>query len=1136
MKSMRNNYSHRLILFLGAVALACLGQPARGGSPVGDVVGKVTVGYQGWFACTGDGAPIGTWWHYSGGTQPPTPITLSNSIHCWPDMRQFVKGYQTGYTNLGNGQPATLFSSYDQQTVDTHFRWMAENGIDTAALQRFNPTGGEGPTRDVMAIKVRKAAETYGRKFYIMYDVSGWTTMQAEIKADWTNKMSALTVSPAYATQNGKPVVCIWGFGFNDGNHPWDAITCGEVINWFKGQGCYVIGGVPTHWRTEDGDSRTNFLSAYSALNMISPWMVGRIGNTGDVDNFYNNVNLPDQAYCNANGIDYQPCVLPGDTGQRAHGNFMWRQFYNMQRAGCQGIYISMYDEFNEGNQIACTAENASMSPIGTPALYFTLDQDGTPCSSDYYLRLTGDGGRMFKGQMALTATRPTLPMLPVAAPAAPKGLTANGGNAQGALSWTASAGATSYNIKRAVVSGGAYTTIATNVGAIGYIDAGLVNGTTYYYVISMVNSLGEGPDSTQVSVTPAAFYSVNSGGSAASPFTADACFSGGNAGSTSSAIDTSGVTNPAPQAVYQTERWNNNTYTFTNLVAGTSYKVRLHFAEIFYNAAGVRRFNVFINGTQVLANYDIFADAGAKNKATIKEYTIAANGSGQIVIQYANGASDNAKSSGVEILPLNAVPLLAPTDLAATPVSSTEISLNWTAPAAATSYNVKRATVDGGPYTNIATGIAATGYWDTGLALNTAYYYVVSAVNSGGASTNSIQASATTQPQPPPTIPVGLTAASGDGVVTLSWRSSTGAASYNVKRATVSGGPYTTIASPTTTTYTNAGLVNNTTYYYVVSATNAAGGSTNSLEVSGLPSVGIASASSENAPSETAARAFDGSTGTKWLASGTTAWLQYYFRGIAKIVVRYDLSSANDVPGRDPKSWQFQGSHDGTNWTALDTRTGETFATRFLTKQYPISNTIGYEYYRLNITTNNGDASNLQLSELAFTFLVGVPPATPTGLTATAGDSQAVLNWAAASGATGYNLKRSTISNGAYAVIATNLTGLACTNTGLLNGTAYYFVVTATNSFGESANSIEASVRPVSTAPLQLGFGMSSGTMQFNWPTDHLGWRLEVQTNSIDAGLGTNWVTVSGSVLTNQVFVPIDSANGSAFFRLVYP
>jgi hypothetical protein len=289
---------------------------------------------------------------------------------------------------------------------------MQDNGIDAAALQRFNPNGQEGPVRDAITAKVKTAAETYGRKFYIMYDVSGWTNMQSELKTDWTNKMSAYTASAAYAKQNGKPVVCIWGFGFNDDNHPWSAAVCLEVINWFKSQGCYVIGGIPTHWREQTSDSRPNFIEAYKALNMISPWMVGRIGNIGDADNFYANVNTPDQAYCNANGIDYQPCILPGDLQehQRAHGDFMWRQFYNMIRVGCQGIYISMFDEYNEGNQIAKTAESAAFIPAGSN--FVTLDEDGVPCSADYYLRLTGDGGKMLKGLIALTATRPTQPVI----------------------------------------------------------------------------------------------------------------------------------------------------------------------------------------------------------------------------------------------------------------------------------------------------------------------------------------------------------------------------------------------------------------------------------------------------------------------------------------------------------------------------------------------------------------------------------------------------------------------------------------------------------------------------------------------------------------------------------------------------
>jgi len=390
-----------------AAASVLVGLGAQQPAHAGDVVGKITVGYQGWFACPGDGSPINIWWHYSPNGQ--TPNNANNSIHCWPDMREFTKGYQTGYANLGNGQPAKLFSSWDAQVVNTHFKWMKQYGIDTAALQRFNPTGGEGPTRNGVTTEVRTAAETYGRKFYIMYDMSGWNNMESEMEADWTDvikKRMHLTASPAYAREGNKPVVCIWGFGFNDGNHAFDAASCVRVIDWFKSQGCYVIGGVPTHWRTQDSDSRPGFIGTYHAFNMISPWMVGRIGNAGDSDNFRKNVNDPDIADCKANGIAYQPCV----SGQRAHGDFMWHQFGNMIQAGSQAIYISMFDEYNEGNQIAKTAEDASMSPAGAPM--FTLDQDGTHCSSDYYLRLTGDGGKMLKGTIPFTWTRPTQPVV----------------------------------------------------------------------------------------------------------------------------------------------------------------------------------------------------------------------------------------------------------------------------------------------------------------------------------------------------------------------------------------------------------------------------------------------------------------------------------------------------------------------------------------------------------------------------------------------------------------------------------------------------------------------------------------------------------------------------------------------------
>jgi hypothetical protein len=264
-----------------------------------------------------------------------------------------------------------------------------------------------------MAAKVRAAAEAHGVTFYIMYDVSGWSSMQAELKTDWTDKMKALTASPAYARQGEKPVVCVWGFGFNDANHAFDAAACLDVIAWFKGQGCYVIGGVPTWWRSGTGDSRPGFLEVYHAFDMLSPWMVGRIGSAADSDHFFEVANSGDQADCRAHGIAYQPCVLPGDVSarQRAHGDFMWRQFYNVARLSCAAVYISMFDEFNEGNQIAKTAESAAWIPADSGLL--GLDEDGTACSSDYYLRLTADGGRMLKGLSPMTETRPTAPILP---------------------------------------------------------------------------------------------------------------------------------------------------------------------------------------------------------------------------------------------------------------------------------------------------------------------------------------------------------------------------------------------------------------------------------------------------------------------------------------------------------------------------------------------------------------------------------------------------------------------------------------------------------------------------------------------------------------------------------------------------
>ena len=131
--------------------------------------------------------------------------------------------------------------------------------------------------------------------------------------------------------------------------------------------------------------------------------------------------------------------------------------------------------------------------------------------------------------------------------------------------------------------------------------------------------------------------------------------------------------------------------------------------------------------------------------------------------------------------------------------------------------------------------------------------------------------------------------------------------------------------------------------------------------------------------------------------------------------------------------------------------------------------------------------------------------------------------------------MARSTTSGSGYVIVATNAT-LTFTNTGLNNGTLYYFVVSALNASGEGGNSSEVGARPTSFAPVTLGASYSPGTVQLNWPADHTGWQLQTQTNSLAVGLRTNWVNVPNATDTNHVNVMVDPAAEAVFFRLVRP
>ena len=380
-----------------------------------------------------------------------------------------------------------------------------------------------------------------------------------------------------------------------------------------------------------------------------------------------------------------------------------------------------------------------------------------------------------------------------------------------------------------------------------------------------------------------------------------------------------------------------------------------------------------------------------------------------------------------------------------------------------------------------------------------------------------------------PPTSPVDVIATAGNSRAFLNWPPSAGASGYNVKRSTVSGGPYALVATNlSSATYTDSAIANGTTYYYVISALNAVGESTNSSQVYAMP--GTLSrktwvASSSTTGSDQPDNALDGDLSTRW-STGTSQANGQWFQidmGSVNVFNKLVLNSANS-PNDYPRGYQVLISNDGVNWTgpvATGTGTAGTTTISFATQ--------AAQYIRI-IQTGSVGGTFWSIHEFnAF----GAAPFVPTGLTAaTVASGQVDLSWTGSAGATGYNLKRSVTSGAGYTTISTNSPTTAYADTGLPNGVTYFYVVSATNAFGESVNSIEASAHPVSTVSLPVSFTVNGDQIQLSWSADHLGWRLEMQTNSLS---DTGWITVPNSTATNQISVLIQP-NGNAFFRLVYP
>jgi fibronectin type 3 domain-containing protein len=291
--------------------------------------------------------------------------------------------------------------------------------------------------------------------------------------------------------------------------------------------------------------------------------------------------------------------------------------------------------------------------------------------------------------------------------------------------------------------------------------------------------------------------------------------------------------------------------------------------------------------------------------------------------------------------------------------------------------------------------------------------------LNSGSGNPNGNNGGGTTVPA----VPSGLLATAGNAQVSLAWTASAGATGYYVKRATVSGGPYTQIALPATNSYADTGLTNGTAYYYVVSAFNSAGQSGNSGQASATPAAPLTPPA---APTGLQATAGNAQVSLTWTASaGATS---YHVKRATTSGGPYTQVSA-------PAATNF-------------TDTGLTKGTAY--------------FYVVSAVNSAGESANS--SQASATPVAPLsPPAAPTGLQATAGNAQVSLTWTASAGATSYHVKRATTSGGPYTQISAP-TATNFTDSALTNGTTYYYVVSALNAAGESANSSQSNATP--TAP----------------------------------------------------------------------
>jgi hypothetical protein len=374
--------------------------------------GKVMCGYQGWFATEGDGLGRG-WFHWANrkGFQPG-----NCTIDLWPDVREFDadERFATPFVHA-DGSRAEVFSSYNRKTVLRHFKWMQDYGVDGVFVQRFavELSHGKGLRQSTTVLGYcRDGANAHGRTYAVMYDLSGLGKGQVQlVKEDWKRLIDRMQITKdaAYQRHRGKPVVAVWGLGFSD-RRSYTLDEGLDLVRFLKDDpqygGCTVMLGVPTRWRTLDGDAvgDPQLHDVISKADIVSPWTVGRYATPEQATQYAQQRLKGDLEWCREHGKELMPVVFPGfswhnmNSGAplnqipRLKGKFLWTQFVQARKAGATMVYQAMFDEVNEGTAIfKCTDD----PPVGASSF---VTYEGLP--SDFYLKMLGEASKLFRSDL----------------------------------------------------------------------------------------------------------------------------------------------------------------------------------------------------------------------------------------------------------------------------------------------------------------------------------------------------------------------------------------------------------------------------------------------------------------------------------------------------------------------------------------------------------------------------------------------------------------------------------------------------------------------------------------------------------------------------------------------------------------